>query len=563
MSNKEKQNNFIMQAGILAVAGIISRVIGLLYRGPLHGVIGSEGLGIFQSAHNYYTIVLLISSYSIPSAISKVIAQKLAVREYRNAHRIFLCSLAYVLIVGGIASLFLFFGAGLFVKGEAISVLRTFAPTIFIYGILGVLRGYFQAHKSMTQTSVSQILEQIANAIVSVGGAYLLIRGFMGTMEVPADEIGQMERAKYGAIGSALGTGAGVLVALVFMAAVYALNRNMIHRRIARDRHTRVDSYGDIIKMITSVVTPFILSTAVYNLSSTVNNTLYTDKYAVMRGIDGVKIYADWGAFSEALTISNIPIAFASAMASAMIPSVAQLIAARDERGARMKIGLAVKTTMLISIPCAVGLLVLAKPVISLLFSGNKAEELDLAAKLLMTLALSVVFYALSTLNSSILQGLGKVNAPIFNAGIALVIQTVTAIVLLFFTKLDLYSIAIANTLYSGVMCVLNQYSVRKAIGYKQEIIRTFLIPAAASAFMGAIAWAVYEGMYLLTEPMRNADISALLVTALTVIPAILIAVLVYFAMLLILRGVDEQELRGLPKGYLLVKAAKKCHLLK
>lgn len=563
MSNKENQNNFIMQAGILAVAGIISRVIGLLYRGPLHSVIGSEGLGIFQSAHNYYTIVLLISSYSIPSAISKVIAQKLAVREYRNAHRIFLCSLAYVLVVGGIASLFLFFGAGIFVNGEAISVLRTFAPTIFIYGMLGVLRGYFQAHKSMAQTSVSQILEQIANAIVSVGGAYLLIRGFMGTMEVPADEIGQMERAKYGAIGSALGTGAGVLIALVFMTAIYALNRNMIHRRIARDRHTRVDSYGDILKMITSVVTPFILSTAVYNLSSTVNNTLYTDKYAVMRGIDSVRIYADWGAFSEALTISNIPIAFASAMASAMIPSVAQLIAARDERGARTKIGLAVKTTMLISIPCAVGLLVLAKPIISLLFSGNKAEELDLAAKLLMTLALSVVFYALSTLNSSILQGLGKVNAPIINAGIALVIQTVTAIVLLFFTKLDLYSIAIANTLYSGIMCVLNQYSVRKAIGYKQEIIRTFLIPAAASAFMGAIAWAVYEGMYLLTESMRNADISALLVTALTVIPAILVAVPVYFAMLLILRGVDEQELRGLPKGYLLVKVAKKCHLLK
>lgn len=563
MSNKENQNNFIMQAGILAVAGIISRVIGLLYRGPLHSVIGSEGLGIFQSAHNYYTIVLLISSYSIPSAISKVIAQKLAVREYRNAHRIFLCSLAYVLAVGGIASLFLFFGAGIFVNGEAISVLRTFAPTIFIYGMLGVLRGYFQAHKSMAQTSVSQILEQIANAIVSVGGAYLLIRGFMGTMEVPADEIGQMERAKYGAIGSALGTGAGVLIALVFMTAIYALNRNMIHRRIAHDRHTRVDSYGDIFKMITSVVTPFILSTAVYNLSSTVNNTLYTDKYAVMRGIDSVKIYADWGAFSEALTISNIPIAFASAMASAMIPSVAQLIAARDERGARTKIGLAVKTTMLISIPCAVGLLVLAKPVISLLFSGNKAEELDLAAKLLMTLALSVVFYALSTLNSSILQGLGKVNAPIINAGIALVIQTVTAIVLLFFTKLDLYSIAIANTLYSGIMCVLNQYSVRNAIGYKQEIIRTFLIPAAASAFMGAIAWAVYEGMYLLTESMRNADSSVLLVTALTVIPAILVAVPVYFAMLLILRGVDEQELRGLPKGYLLVKVAKKCHLLK
>ena len=187
------KNNFIMQAGILAAAGIISRIIGLLYRGPLQSVIGNLGLGYYQSAYNYYTIILLISSYSIPSAISKAIAQKLGEKEYRNAHRLF----------HGIASLFLFFGAGLFVSGAAVTVLRTFAPTIFVYGILGVLRGYFQAHKSMAQTSVSQILEQIANAVVSVGAAYLLIQMFMGTMEVPADQAGRGGRATHGVPASA------------------------------------------------------------------------------------------------------------------------------------------------------------------------------------------------------------------------------------------------------------------------------------------------------------------------------------------------------------------------
>ena len=109
MKEKHSKNNFIMQAGILAAAGMISRVIGLLYRSPLHRVIGKIGLGYYSSAYNYYTIVLLISSYSIPSAISKVIAQKLAIREYRNAHRIFKCALWYVLAVGGVASLFLFY----------------------------------------------------------------------------------------------------------------------------------------------------------------------------------------------------------------------------------------------------------------------------------------------------------------------------------------------------------------------------------------------------------------------------------------------------------------------
>ena len=153
MSKSNSKNNFILQAGILAAAGFISRIIGLLYVSPLNAIIGSEGLGYYQSAYNYYTIILLISSYSIPSAISKVIAQKLSLKEYRNAHRIFLCSLYYVLGVGLIASLLLFFGAGLFVEETAIPVLRIFAPTVFVYGILGVLRGYFLAHKSMAQRS--------------------------------------------------------------------------------------------------------------------------------------------------------------------------------------------------------------------------------------------------------------------------------------------------------------------------------------------------------------------------------------------------------------------------
>lgn len=545
------KNNFIMQAGILAVAGIISRIIGLLYRGPLQSVIGNLGLGYYQSAYNYYTIILLISSYSIPSAISKAIAQKLGEKEYRNAHRLFHGAMIYVLVVGGIASLFLFFGAGLFLDGGAATVLRTFAPTIFVYGILGVLRGYFQAHKSMAQTSVSQILEQIANAVVSVGAAYLLIHIFMGSMEIPEDQAGQVTRATYGAVGSALGTGMGVAVALLFMAGIYGLNRGIILRRVQRDTHPYVDSYGQIFKTITMVVTPFILSTAIYNLSSTVNNSIYTKWYPDIRKLDTVAIFEKYGIFSgQALTISNIPIAFASAMAAAMLPTVAQLVAAKDKAGAREKVALAVKVTMLISIPCAVGLFVLARPVTALLFT-NTAESEELATKLLMALAPSVIFYALSTLNSQILQGIGKLNAPIIHAATALGIQSVVAVALLFLTNLDLYSIAIANTLYSGIMCVLNQYTVRKALGYRQEIKRTFVIPLIASLFMGAAAWAVYEGLFLLTNSKQ-----------ISVIPAILVGAVVYFVFLLLLKGVTEKELRGFPKGYLLVKAAKKCRLL-
>lgn len=550
-SKSSKKDSFILQAGILAAAGFISRIIGLLYVSPVTRIIGSVGLGYYQSAYNYYAIVLMISSYSIPSAISKVIAQKLSLREYRNAHRIFICAMYYVLGVGLIASLLLFFGAGHLVTESAVPVLRVLAPTIFVYGILGVLRGYFQAHKSMVQTSFSQILEQIVNAAVSIGAAYGFIVLFMGTYERSEVEAEQTSRAVYGAMGSALGTGAGVLAALLFMAAVYGLNRPMIQRRIRRDRTQHVDSYREISVMILQVVLPFILSTAIYNLSSSLNNKLYTDIMIKLRQIGETQVVGDYGVFNgEAMKISNIPIAFASAMASAIIPTVSQLVARRELSQAREKTGQAVKTIMLISIPSAVGLFALAKPITWLLFPDE--STIDLATKILMALAISVVFYALSTLSNSILQGIGRVNTPIINAAIALLLQTAVLVPLLLFTDLGIYAVVIATIVYSGLMCVLNQLSMHKALGYRQEIVSTFVIPLLASAFMGAIAWVVYESLLMLTGSI-----------VVSVIPAILAAVAVYFVLLILFKGVTEEELRAMPKGHLLVKAAKKCRLMR
>ncbi len=546
MSNG-KQNGFIRQAGLLAGAGFISRIIGLLYVSPVAAIIGTVGLGYYSSAYNYYTIILLISSYSIPSAISKVIAQKLSLKEYRNAHRIFMCSLYYVLAVGLIAGLFLYFGAGLFVDDPAaIPVLRVFAPTIFLYGMLGVLRGYFQAHKSMIQTSVSQILEQIVNAIVSIVVAY----AFVKIAQKAFIESGTDNTAMYGAMGSAIGTGAGVLAALLFMFGIYLLNREYFRKRMYRDKSGKLDSYREISRLIAGVVLPFILSTAAYNLSSALNNKIYTGVQVSYKKVEATLAYDRYGIFSgEAVKISNIPIAFASAMAAAIIPTIAQAVAAEKYSDAKDKIYRAVKTIMILSIPSAVGLFVLAKPVVWLLFPN---KNLDLAAGILMALSLSVVFYALSTLSNSILQGIGKVNTPIIHAVIALVVQTLVLVPVLLLTEWDLYALALATTVYSGVVCFLNQRAVRKELGYRQEVFTTFVVPTLAAIFMGAAAWAVYEGLYLLTES-----------NIISIIPAISMAVVVYFVLLILFKGVDEEELRGMPKGYLLVRAAKKMRLMR
>ena len=165
---------------------------------------------------------------------------------------------------------------------------------------------------------------------------------------------------------------------------------------------------------------------------------------------------------------------------------------------------------------------------------------------------MTVIFFALSTLSSSILQGIGKINTPIYHAVAALAVQTIVLIVLLLGTESNLYALVIANIVYSGLMCVLNQLAVRKAIGYRQEIRTTFLIPLGASLVMGLVAFGIYTGLYALV----HSNMIALCV-------AIPVAAGTYFLLLLFLKGITQAELLALPKGYLLVKAAKKCRLLR
>lgn len=534
-----------MQAGILAAAGIIVRIIGLLYNSPMTAILGDEGIGYYNTAYYAYTIVLLISSYSIPSAISKVIAQKLAVKEYRNAHRVFQCAFIYVLVVGGIASLFVFFGAGILVQIDyAIPALKVLAPTIFFSGILGVLRGYFQAHKTMVQTSLSQILEQILNAAFSILMAYLLLNAMGGA--------GSSGGLAWGAAGGAIGTGIGVLTALLFMAGVYALNKPVIRRRIERDTGHRDETYGEVFRMIIMVVTPFILSTFIYNANTFINQTVYQKMMMEIKGFADTAVASHTGIVGKAVKISNIPIALASAMASALIPGISGEYARGDLEEARRETAKAMKVTMLISIPAAVGIGVLAKPVMLVLYPQK--ASLDLSSALLSVLAVSVVFYAVSTLSNAVLQSIGRLNSPVVNAAAALALQTAALGGMIYGLDGEYgpYYYVAAIVLYSFLMCLLNGFSMKRHLGYRQEADKTFLRPLLASAVMGAAAFGVYQGLYLLLGS-----------NILSLAAAVAVGAFIYFILIIRLGAVTEEEMRGMPKGYFLIGLAKKTKILK
>ena len=212
---------------------------------------------------------------------------------------------------------------------------------------------------------------------------------------------------------------------------------------------------------------------------------------------------------------------------------------------------------MLISIPAAVGIGVLARPVMMVLFP--QLESLELASRLLMGLSATVVLYGLSTLTNAALQGIGKVNTPVINATIAIVIQTAVLVSILYYTDWGVYGVMTATVLYSFFMCVLNNVFMKKYLGYKQEIDKTFARPVFSAVLMGAAAYGIYEGMgYVLALFMESAYFMNLIAFA----TAALIGAMLYFVLVIKLKAVKESDLRGLPKGKMIIKVARKMKLL-
>lgn len=542
-----------MQAGILAMASMIVRVIGLLYRAPLTAIIGDEGNGYYGTAYNIYTIILMVSSYSMPSAISKLMAQKLAVGEYRNANRVFRCALTYGVLVGLVGSGLLFFGARFLVPDVAVCVLQVFAPTVFLFGILGSMRGYFQARGSMVPTSVSQILEQLANAVVSIAAAWLLMQTAVG-----ADPT---RRAQLGAMGSALGTGAGVLIALLFMVFCFRRSKEGRKAEILSDATGKEEKYRIFLRDTILVITPFMLSGVIMNLTTSLNQTIYMRMLIDLKGAGETATTTLYGIFSnKAVVISNIPISIATAVSSAIIPGISAAYARRDETGARRQVGNAIRITSVVAIPSAVGLAVLARPITMLMFP--QMESLELASSLLSLLAVTVIFYSISTITNAALQSIGRMNLPLISAGIALVVQTVVLVLLLRFTDLDVRALVLVSILYSVMIFAVNQYYLRRFLGIRQDVRRDYLQPLVCAALMGAAAKAVYYLVSMAAEPMRNLPKGFYFRNLAATAAALLAAVLVYGYTMVRSGTIRRKDLLSMPKGQLLVRLMEKLHWL-
>ena len=537
----KRESNFVVQGSILAVAGIIVRLIGILYRVPMTNIIGDEGMGYYSTAFNVYNIMLILSSYSLPLAVSKMVSARMAKGQYRNAVRVLKAALVYATVVGGIACFITwnfadFFATTAFNTPFCVYALKTLAPTIWIMAYLGVLRGFFQGHGTMIPTAISQIFEQVINAVISVVAAGVLFKIGLDSNRV-YNTTGYPQA--FGAAGGTIGTGAGALAALLFMLLLFSIYWPVVKRRKRRDRSRRTDSYGDISVTFLFTVVPVIISSAVYNINAVVDNSIMA--YGMEALGRGKEFLSLWGIYNNKyMLLVHVPLAMANSLSSSLIPSLSGAVARKEKGAVIAKTSLAIRFAMLIAIPSAVGLTVLSAPINNLLFkSGDNTE----AIRMLITGSAAVIFLSMSTVTNAILQGINHMNVPVRNAFISLILHIGVLYLMLMVFKMGIYSMVFANIAFAVFMCILNAIAIRRYLNYRQEIVKT--------AFMGAAAFGVYKGVTLIIK-------SNLLGT----IFAVLAAIAVYGVLLIKLRCIDEEELYSMPGGTKVIRLSRKLHLM-
>ena len=541
---KKIRNGVVIQGGILAAAGLISRAIGVVRRIPLTNIIGDAGNGFYGAAYSLYALILILSSYSLPMAVSKMVAARVCRGQYKNAKKIFRASMLFAICSGGIACLFVLIFAD-FLAGTVMSepmsatALRVLAPTLLIVAVMGVFRGYFQGLGTMTPTAISQVVEQIFLVVSSLLFADIAFnKGELYGNLMMNPDYGPAQ----GAAGATLGCGIGAVTGLVFLIVVYFASRKSMKKLERKDTTRSNEDYVSIFRVLLLTIVPVILSSVAYNICDSLDQSIFNN-YMTDLGL-GTQQSDIWGVYSgKYKVLINLPIALASAMCSAIVPSLSGSIANNDLISARSKVSSAIRATMMVTIPSAIGLAVLGTPIVDMLFSG----EVDLAGQMLLFGTLSIVFYALSTLGNGILQAIGKMYVPIINALISLVVHVISLWVMLYYMELGIMSVVFANIIFSLVMFVLNHLAIRKFIGYRQEMMKTFVVPFGCSVIMGALSFGAYHLFRLFWPVPASCAV------------AICIAIVIYFTGMIVLKGFRETELNRIPLvGKYMVSVLKK-----
>jgi len=509
----EKKKSFLKGAAILAAGSIIAKVLGIFIKIPLDGILGSFGSGLYSNAYPLYTALLSISVIGPPVAISKMVSERMTFGNYQGAYKVFKVAICTLAVLGGFCSLIMLLGANIFISAfkwhpqTYYSVLGLSLAPLFV-SLQSTFRGFFQGMQKMIYPSVSQIIESFARVVFGLGLCIL----FMKIIGVGA-----------AAGGATFGATAGAILGSVYLYFCFIANKKNHKEAMLAQTHEDEEPYSSILSTLIKMTIPITLASFVTSAMSlidtmTVSGCMQSAGYTVEQATEL------WGLLSiRAQTLVNVPLTLGAALSASLVPSISESFARRDRNQVQQKSYTGILVAFVVAFPCAVGLCVLAGPIISLLYGTPDG------AGMLAVLAYSIIFALTMTTLQGILQGVGKFFIPVKNLAIGCVIKLLFNIVLISNPQVNIYGAILGTIVADCCVSILCINAVKKYIGLKPGLGFKIFKTALCSGLMGIGTYLSYHLMV------------AFLPGKVATLISILLSMAAYFALLFILRVIDKE----------------------
>ena len=532
MSQSKKQN-FLQGAALLAIATAVVKVIGALYKIPLKMVIGDQGFGYFSTAYQIYSVLLMISTAGFPIAMSRIISQASSLGRYNQVRRVYKTARGIFLGIGIVSTLLMVVFcrqlATFQEQPDAWAAILCLGPCALLMGFLSAYRGFFQGQGNMLPTSVSQMLEAVVKLVVGLVAAFLIMR--------------YTENVGLAAAGAILGVTASCLVSAVFMRGKFAPAYGQLPTT-----EDEAESYGKVAKALLAIAVPITIGSAGLQLLTLLETKLYMSQLLTANGLSQDVADTMKGIYDMTQTIFNMPCAFIIPITISVIPAVTEQLTLKNHDQVKETEESAARITGLLSLPCTVGLCLLAGPVMALLgdYSG---EKLTLATRLMMLLGISVFPYAIIQYTNSLLQSHGYAHVPVVNMLICGAVRLVVVYLLVGNAEIGILGAPIGGVLCYCAIAVMNLLAIRRRVPQKPALMSNLLRSLLPAGIMGVAVWLMDWGLQL----VLGTDGSRVLRCG---IP-IAVGVVVYFVAVVLCKAITREDCQLLPKGDKIAKLLK------
>lgn len=537
-TNKTAGAKLVKGATILAIAGVVSKILGAAFRIPLTNLIGAEGMAYYGVAYPVYSFFLILATAGLPVAISRMVSERIAIGDYRNAHRSYKVSLKVMVCIGVFSFIICFFFARNITEmmkiPDAKYSLMAIAPALLLAPIVSSFRGYFQGQQNMVPTAVSQVFEQIIRVAIGLTLSFFLFR----------------YGAEYASAGATFGASAGLVAAIIVVGFLYKKSASK-RKELIRNSVKRNESTKSLVKELLEIAIPITIGSTIMPIMMMIDSVVVlTRLQATGWTYEMAKIkYGLISGYCDPLV--SLPGVFIDAITISLIPAVTAAFTLKHKDELNKNIQTGIKTMMVVAYPCAVGLIVLANPILTLLYP-TKPEEVDMATGLLQILAVSVVMLSIMRTFSSALQGIGKMVLPVANLFVGALLKIALSYILVGIPVLNVNGAALGTCAAYALASVLNYAALRKYAKVELDMVGTFAKPLISAAIMGVATWAVYKAAYLIVGS-----------NAIATFIAIIIAVAVYFVLVFLTKVLTREDASLIPKGYLIIEIADKLHLIR